>query len=207
MSSVPFSDLTDEELVAVAHERQDEAWVELLRRYHPPLLRYLTSAVGEAEEAAHLAQETFLDAARSIDTLAPGQRFAPWLYRTARNNLLPYWRHAGRLRFTSLELTAGPDRAALWASNDVAEQVAERDLLQRVLAELSPLLREALLLHAVAGLSAPEVATATGIGQKAAEQRIGRAKVQFRVLYKAMIEDHEDTPWGVNGEGQARQRR
>jgi RNA polymerase sigma-70 factor (ECF subfamily) len=195
MSLLPFCDLTEDELVASARAGREEAWTELVRRHHPPLLRYLSAAAGDAEEAAHLAQETFLDAVRSLGSLAPGQPFRPWLYRIARNNVLPYWRHRDRIRFTSLEDIPGSDRAALSSPYDLAEQVAERDALRQVLDDLSPLLREALLLHALAGLSAPEVAAATGVGQKAAEQRIGRAKAQFRVRYKALTEMQDDTPW------------
>jgi RNA polymerase sigma factor (sigma-70 family) len=206
MSLLPFCDLTDDELVASARDDREEAWNELVRRHHPPLLRYLSAAVGgDLEEASHLAQETFLDAVRSLHSLAPGQPFTPWLYRIARNNLLPYWRHRNRIRFTSLDEIAGSERAALRESYDLAEQVADRDVLRQVLEDLSPLLREALLLHALAGLSAPEVAEAAGIGRKAAEQRIGRAKAQFRVRYKALTGIQSDTPWRGDANRQTRQ--
>jgi RNA polymerase sigma factor (sigma-70 family) len=186
MALPSFPTLSDDEIVAVARAGRDEAWAELLRRHHPPLLRYLTGAVGDPEEAAQLAQETYLDAFRALECLAPGQPFAPWLYRIARNNVLPYWRRRARLQFTSLDPTAERYRAPLGIPDDIPDWAAERDVLRQVLGELSPLLREALLLHALAGLSAPEVAAAVGIAPKAAEQRIGRAKARFRAQYDAL---------------------
>lgn len=190
-------DSADDGLVAAARAGQEEAWAELLKRHHPPLLRYLTAAVGDREEAAHLAQETFLDVARALDRLAPDQPFEPWLYRIARNNLLPYWRHRSRLQFMPLEPWEGQERVPRHGADDIADQAAERDVLGRVLAELSPLLREALLLHALVGLSAAEVAMALGTTPKAAEQRIGRAKAKCRARYLALAGE-----WGGRADGQ-----
>ncbi len=95
----PLSDLTDDGRFAAVRIGRDEAWAELLR-HHPPLLRYLTAAVGDPEQPAQLAHETFVDAVRALDQLAPGRPFAPWLYRIAYHNLLPYWRRRARVRFT-----------------------------------------------------------------------------------------------------------
>jgi RNA polymerase sigma factor (sigma-70 family) len=207
MAVPAFPGLTDEGLVAAARSGWDEAWVELLRRHHPPLLRYLTAAVGDPEEAAQLAQDTYLDAFRALDGLAPGRPLAPWLYQIARNNLLPYWRRRARLRFTSLDPTAEWCRAPLGVPDDLADRAAEQDVLRHVLGELSPLLREALLLHALAGLSAPEVAATVGIAPKAAEQRIGRAKALFRARYKALSGGEAAEPWSSNVGHQAPDRR
>jgi DNA-directed RNA polymerase specialized sigma24 family protein len=72
-------------------------------------------------------------------------------------------------------------------------EVDERDAIERVLDQLSPLLREALLLHELAGLTARESATVLGISEAAAERRIGRALSEFRRRYNLPLADLERT--------------
>lgn len=171
-----------------------------LRRHHSPLLRYLTAGVGDPEEAAHLAQDTFLDAFRSLDKLAPDRPIAPWLFQIARNNLLPWWRRRGQLQVASLEaMVEGCDASLptpLRQADDFVVGVEEGDVLRRVLEEMGPLLREALLLHALADLSGSEVAAVLGITPKAAEQRIGRAKAQARARYDELAGTGGTEAWG-----------
>lgn len=76
---------------------------------------------------------------------------------------------------------------------ELAELVEERELILATLDELSPPLREALLLSALEGFTAAEVATIVEISQAAAERRISRAKARFRALYTALLEDDQQS--------------
>jgi RNA polymerase sigma factor (sigma-70 family) len=186
---------TEQELVEGARNGSSASWEGLLSRYHPMLLRFLTAAIGDPEEAAHLAQETWIDAVRGLPGLAADRAFLPWLYAIARNNLLPYWRRRARLQFTSLRdlsISGAEDLPESLRAPDEFLAVAERDLVQQTLAQLSPPLREALLLHALNGLSATEIAALLGIATRTAEQRVVRAKRQFRAKYAELA-------WGGGG--------
>lgn len=185
----------DHALVAAAQSGSVQAFELLVERYHAPILRYLTRQTGDPELAADLAQETFLDAFRSLHRLGKEDySFAAWLHRIARHNLLVAWRWRRLRRLISLDwllAQTGPVLPAL-QHNDVLRTTAERDLLQAVLSDLSPTLREALVLYSVQGFSGQEVAQILGIAAPAALQRIARAKEQFRARYWARSGGDDD---------------
>ncbi len=160
-----------------------QAFAQLVERYYPLILRYLTRRTGDAELAADLTQETFLDAWRDLERLADGRPVAPWLYRIARNNLLPHWRRRRPVSLDDLMAEAGVEPDALHQA-DPAPACDERALIAQVLGDLSAPLQEALLLHCRQGFTSEEVGQALAISGEAARKRIGRAKAQFREGYR-----------------------
>lgn len=180
---------TDEQLVAAAKAGSRDACAVLLQRYYVPLRRYLTACSGDPDSAAELTQETFLTALNLLDRFVPNRPFAAWLYRIAQNHLHRLWR---RRRFISLDWMLDGARLNAQIPNqsaDLEADAGERDVVDQVLSELSPLLRDALLLHSLMGLTAREIAEVLGISLAAAERRISRAAEQFRIRYNATVGD------------------
>lgn len=186
----------DHDLVIAARAGSETAWAALVEHYYPLLLRYLTGRTGDPDLAADLTQETFL--AALIDLNQPGAErdLAAWLYRIAQNRLRAAQRTQRLRQVISLEwLRERPGQTeqvlpALRQPDEFA-LISERELVERILAELSPSLREALLLHSLKGLTASEVAGVLGISIAAAERRISRAQTQFRVRYNALVGEAE----------------
>ena len=178
----------DDSLVAAAQSGSARAFDLLVVRHHAPILRYLARQTGDPELAADLAQETFLDAFRSLDRLGDDRSFAVWLHRIARHNLLAARRWQRLRRLASLEWLLARDETDSPALHQLDHFASshERDLIQRALDALNPALREALLLSSVQGFNGQEVAQILGITPAAARQRIGRAKEQFRQHYRAL---------------------
>ncbi len=131
--------LTDEQLVTAMRSGCLEAFEVLVERYHAPLLHYLLRQTGDAELAADLAQDTFLDAAASRPA---GRR--PSLRRMAlpdRAEPPADGAAAAALhRLVSLDWLPGRTGAALPAlcRSDEDAPCHERDAIQQVLDELSP---------------------------------------------------------------------
>lgn len=178
----------DHELVAAARHGSTAAFGSLAERHYGALLRYLAHQTGDPDLATDLTQETFLTAFRQLHQLAGHHAFAAWLYRIARNTARMEQRRRRLRHVVSLDRLLArtePVRPALCRS-DASAACHERDSIQQVLAELSPPLREALLLHSVGGFTSQEVARILGIAPAAARQRIGRAKEQFRPRYRAL---------------------
>jgi RNA polymerase sigma factor (sigma-70 family) len=185
----------DHVLVDATRTGHVEAFGLLVERYHASILRYLTGQTSDRELAAELTQETFLDAFRDLNRLADDRPFAAWLYRIARNNLLHEQRRRRVRRLLSLDWLVsrgGPHPQAL-CRPDMTMHTDERDLVQNILASLSPALREALVLHSLIGFPSQEVAQILGISPAAALQRIARAKEQFRLHYNALNGVDNDT--------------
>ena len=179
------SQRTDFDLIQASAEDQDDAWDEILVRYYPRILRYFFIAIGSHEEAIQLAQDTFLDAFRSVDRCGECSELGPWLFRVARNNLLPYQRRRRKILFVSLEQeseSARPD-SHLQGSDLFVDHVEINEAVTAVIEQLSPAIREPLLLSTLAGFTAGEVAEILGIRKETAERRITRAKAEFRKLW------------------------
>ncbi len=173
---------TDHTLVTAARDGSAEAFARLYRRHAPALLQVLTRQTGDRELAADLVQETFVDAWRSMDRLAMEQSFALWLYAIARNNRRAAARRARLRRFVPLEWVhrGVPSPSRDWAG----ETVAEADLQQRVLNDLSPVLREVLVLSVVGGFDTGEIAHVLHLTPAAVRQRLVRARGEFARRYR-----------------------
>ena len=66
---------------------------------------------------------------------------------------------------------------------DPASLVAERDLVQRTMAQLPEALRLCLVLSVVGGLPAHRIARVLGLSEAAVRQRLSRARKLFQQLY------------------------
>ena len=161
------------------------AFATLIDRHYAPLLRYLARQTGDPDLAADLAQDTCLAAYRARDQIAEDGSFAAWLYGIARNRLRMEWRRRRLRQLVSLDWLAAGMEAALPALRrpDASHACDRRDAIQRALDTLSPLLREALLLHALGGFSGEEIARILGVSPAAARKRICRAEAAFRAAH------------------------
>jgi RNA polymerase sigma factor (sigma-70 family) len=179
---------TEEDLVAAATGGSDHAFTMLAERYYDAIFGYLMRQTGDRELAEDLAQETMVIAYRKIRTLEDGRRFAGWLFRIAQNELRSNRRRAKIRQFISIDRLF-EEFGFTARTNDRSSdphQAMERDQIQQVLDELSPNLRDALLLARLWGFPSREVARILGISPSAARQRISRADTQFRELYQQL---------------------
>ncbi len=69
------------------------------------------------------------------------------------------------------------------AAQDPADLIAERDAVQRTMAQIPDPLRLCLLLSVVGGLSSREIARVLNLGEAAVRQRLARARKLFQRLY------------------------
>ncbi len=87
--------LTDETLVRLYVEGNNEAFNVLLDRYESKVFTYINYIVRNTEVAEDLFQDTFM---RVVATLKGGkyaeqQKFSAWLMRITHNILVDYFRH------------------------------------------------------------------------------------------------------------------
>uniref|UniRef100_A0A831TDT4 RNA polymerase sigma factor n=1 Tax=Thermorudis peleae TaxID=1382356 RepID=A0A831TDT4_9BACT len=176
---------TERRLSTASRSRDADTFNEFVDQYYAPLRRYLLRLTGDPELAADLTQEAFLKAYSRIEQLADDGAFRPWLYRIALNLARMEFRRRQRRRVLSLEWLIESVRGiGHWLVRpDDMVTVPTRDLVQQVLDELSPTLREALLLHRLAGFTSEEIARLLNISPEAARKRVTRAVQRFQALY------------------------
>lgn len=94
------------------NDRQREEIVQLLTAEQLPLLRYIATLVGNADEARNILQETNLVIWRKAEEFAPGSNFSAWSRKIA------YWQTLAALRDRR--------RERLVFSEALIQQLAER---------------------------------------------------------------------------------
>jgi RNA polymerase sigma-70 factor (ECF subfamily) len=155
----------------LAYRRGDTgAFETLYARHKGPLFRFVLRAVREHGLAEELFQEIWMRVIEARSRYEARARFTTWLYTIAHHRLTDHWRKRG-LRLVELEEA---EVAAPRGDEPEARAAGRRDLerLAAALAALPELQREAFLLHAEGGLSAAEIAAATGANEEAAKSRL-----------------------------------
>ena len=171
-------DETSASIEAALQRQEHGAALTLCARQHGAAIGRLCMAlVGSQADAEDLTQETLLAAHDAFDSWRGEGSIRSWLFGIARRKCARHLenRTAGRAK---LELLRDEPPAP-----DPADTASERQLAERarkVLAEIRPSEREALILRYAGGLSFREVAAACGIDEAAARKRVSRAHARLR---------------------------
>lgn len=178
----------------------------LIHDYYKLVFHTIYGLTNDWEESQDLTQETFHLALKGIDAArsASGSQFhaKAWLLQIALNTVRMQRRRRNILRFIPFSYVqeqrsesergdrvdeqAAPVQPVGYGvveTGDMAETIAERDIVQRVMARLPEALRVCLLLAIVGDLSSSEIATMLDIKEPAVRQRLARARKQFQQEY------------------------
>jgi RNA polymerase sigma-70 factor (ECF subfamily) len=167
----------DAGLLAGARRGEETAFLALYQRYRTPLFRFAWRFTGSAHAAEDVTQECFL-------AIFAGAAFDP-KQGSLRTYLFGIARHLAmkRLRIEERE-SAEPDAAADAAApcdtlGDLIGQ--ERSAaVERAVAALPPLQKEALILSEYEDLSLEEIAQVAGVEVGAVKARLHRARETLR---------------------------
>jgi RNA polymerase sigma-70 factor (ECF subfamily) len=156
-----------------------DAYGILVARYRDRFARYAVQMLGDREDAEEAMQDAFVRAYRSLATCRDPGRFGPWLFRILVNRCRTrvVLRQRRSRTFVRDELAL---ESAGVAPTD--ERGAWREEIERALAALDPLYREAFLLKHVEELEYEEMAKLTGVRVSALKMRVKRACDRLRDL-------------------------
>lgn len=167
---------SDAELVSRSCDRP-ELFEAIFDRHFGAIHRHLRQRVGDSR-AEELAAETFARAFRMRGRFdARHDSALPWLYGIATNLIKLHWRsEERRLRAYSRALERAADPSTSDDDDARIDAAALAPALSEALATLPSGQREVLLLHAWAGLSPAEIATALGLSPASVRKRLHRAR-------------------------------
>lgn len=186
---------SDADLAEAAKAGDAASFGELVRRHGPRLLAVARQLVGP-DGAEDVVQEAMIDAYRGLAGFAGTSSVGTWLYRIAVNRCLQE-----RRKRKPLVVDAEPlELLARWEDPDysvdpavVAARRSQTETLHYLLDELPDGYRTALLLHDGLGLSAAELAEATGIPLGTAKSNIRRSRLALFTLLgqddRGLLED------------------
>ena len=85
-----LTDLTDIELVRMAAEQNQAAYIILYTRYNAGVRSHISRYVAQKEDIEDICLESFQKAFSQIESYNPEYKFSTWLYRIARNTAFDY---------------------------------------------------------------------------------------------------------------------
>jgi RNA polymerase sigma-70 factor (ECF subfamily) len=170
----------------VAARRQDPAAFEaLVRRHQGAIYNFCLHVLGQSDDAADVAQETFVRLFTHLSKLDEREPIAPWLFRVARNRCIDVIRRRRTVPLAVADDTGETSLIFEPADDDpLPDELAERADLQRVLAaaiaHLPPAYAEVVSLRYTGDLSFAEIGAVLDCDEGAARVRFHRAKALLR---------------------------
>lgn len=184
--AVSISDATDEQLVRLALDGDEQAFTLLVRRYQRRLTAFLGQLVGDIEIARELCQEAFIRAWSALDRFNPRYRFSTWLFRIAHNLGIDHLRRR-KLKTVALYRTdRDGDDVELDledASKDPLGHFENAELsasLKQAIGELRPEYQELVLLRHFGCLSYQEIAELKDMPLGTVKNKLFRAHTVLR---------------------------
>lgn len=180
----PELSIEGEQIIA-ARRREPGAFEALIRRHQGPLYNFCLRMLGQTEDAADVAQETFVQLYSHLGRLDEREPISPWLFRVARNRCIDLLR-----RRRTIPLGLGEDASDNLARIEPADEeplpdeLAERADLQRLLesaiSALPPAYAEVVSLRYAGERSFAEIAQILDCDEGTARVRFHRAKALLR---------------------------
>jgi RNA polymerase sigma-70 factor (ECF subfamily) len=163
----------------------DERALRALWTRHAPHIDMVVRRLvgGDADLAADIAQEVWIQIFRALPSYRGDSQFSTWAHRIAVNRTLNALRKTKRL--SSVETEVQEDSAAVEPDHDrsfVAESI------EAAAAKLSPGARAVFMLHDVEGYTHEEIAESLGITTGGSKSQLFKARAKLRTLLAHLID-------------------
>jgi RNA polymerase sigma-70 factor (ECF subfamily) len=157
-----------------AGQLREQKFLDLYRAHRTPLFRFVWRLTGSVQIAEDVTQECFLVLVRGAAFDGRRSAIGTYLFGIARHMVLR------RLRISTREtdeLLETPDPAETLEAILTSER---SELVQRAIAKLPPLQREAIILFEYEELTLENIAAVTGVEVGAVKARLQRARQSLR---------------------------
>lgn len=173
----------------------EQQWIDLFRRLMPPLYAGVSRRVGAQRALAEdVTQEAWLRALNAWRRDGLPEDPGAWLRTVAANLLRSHYRRQARGPRAELDAGREPEAPTPDASlHDPGAQARRADALQRGLARLRPEQAELLAERYLEGRASREIAAERGLGERALEGRLRRARLALaRHIDAGLLEEPAD---------------
>lgn len=185
------SELNEDALITRLKAGDEQALESLFAIHSGKLYNVAKRILGDAADAEEVIQDVFWTAFRKAESFQGYSQFYTWLYRLTVNGALGKIRRSKKAKEVEYEeyLPKFQEdghhrvRPVVDWSDTLEEKYAKHEmwkLLARVLDQLKPLDRTAVVLSDVEGLSDKEIASMVGLTVSAVKTRLHRARLFLR---------------------------
>ncbi len=177
--------LDDSFLVARAARGDPAAFTTLFQRHYPAIHAFAYRLALCPAEADDIAQDTFVQAARSLAHFRGEASFKNWLYTIATNKSRDRFRQRARRSRLGEELAALADTDATPSHPATASATsAAHAAVREALADLPPEHREAIALVYFEGLNHAEAARVLDCAESTVSWRVFRARQRLKKILR-----------------------
>ena len=182
-SRVDHRNTEEAALVRRVQARDELAFREIVERYQAKVFSIIFGILRNHNDAEDIAQQVFSKIYFSIKNFDFRSSLLTWIYKITVNECYDYLRKK-RVRKLVYESDFSEEDAQRMQNTDTAidqrpavdTQLAQRDLVVKLIAKLSPQDRSLLLLKEVEGHSVEELAQMTGMNENTIKVKLFRAR-------------------------------
>ncbi len=205
--SKPYSQQTDEQLVALYRQGHRDAFVELMERYRQVLFRFLYRFTGNAATAEDIFQDAFLQIHLWANRFDVERRLKPWIFTIAANKARDYLRKNKRMPGLSLDAPIGGETGGggsgensgggcfvdllesdFDSPHDVLAKADQRQWVMTVIDSLPDHQREVLLLSYFEQMAYKDIAEVLGVPLGTIKSRLHAAVANFAKQWKGRFQ-------------------
>lgn len=174
------------ELIEACKQGKPEAFEELVRLTNREVYSLALRLTGNPDDAAEVAQETYMKLLRSIRTFRGDAKFSTWLYRVTSSVAITSLRRRARRRGeVSLESIEWHEIPAATNPETESERHRLRERLDGALLQLPVGYRAVVVMKDIYGFPLQEIGKQLGISEGAAKVRLFRARQRLKdMLYE-----------------------
>ncbi len=176
------SQASDEDLMERFKAGEQQAFVELYKRYNRRVYAYCVKMMSARELAEDVFQEVFIRVSRKRESFKSGN-FAAWLFAIARNLCL------NALRDSVAHVPLEDVQESLHTTPSEDEYDQSYEVLRAAVEQLPADLREVLILRVYNGFSYNEIAEITDTKLATVKVRIFRAKQKLQEMLAPYFAD------------------
>ncbi|HEV2298838.1 MAG TPA: sigma-70 family RNA polymerase sigma factor [Candidatus Acidoferrales bacterium] len=181
----------DRELVRLAQKGTTSAFEELVRRNQQRIMAVVGGILRRREDIEDVAQQVFLKAYVSINRFDMRSAFSTWLYKIAVNECWDYLRKK-KVRPLSYEADLSEEQARHVEQfvssggelNNPSDRAELREIVDRLLSELSEEDRTMLVLKEAQGFAVEEIGGMLGLNVNTVKVRLFRARRKLADTYR-----------------------
>jgi len=175
-----LSQISDEVLVALVIDKDQELFEEVMGRYQVKLLRYARYLINDDQAAADVVQEALIKAFVNLKGFDRKKKFSSWVYRIVHNEAVNYLKKKKQL--VSLEANEWL-REKLGSRENIEEDFSKKEsgkLVRQCLKSLAVEYRSVLSLHYLEEKSYEEIAEVLKIPMGTVGIRLKRGKEKLK---------------------------
>ncbi|MBI5773867.1 MAG: sigma-70 family RNA polymerase sigma factor [Verrucomicrobia bacterium] len=183
---------SDADLIAAVLKGDTASFEPLVAKYQPRVFATARRYARRESEVEDIVQEVFIKAFQKLGSFRGEAPFEHWLMRLAVRTCYDFLREHQRNRETAFTDFATEDTSWLDRYNTASPESAEaakhaRELVEQVMAQLTPDARLILTLLEIEDRSVKEIAALTGWSTPLVKVRAFRARAQMRKVLEKML--------------------